>query len=340
LGGAIDENSNGREAIVDGYGAMLYLDPDRATAKEWSKRHDVEKRKRAAFTALIGLPSKTLDNFSIKLSGNISSLSDADVALENDAEGIGLFRSEFLFMTFKGFPTEEHQYSAYKKVVEKMKGRTIIIRTLDVGTDKRLDYFSLPKEENPSMGLRALRICLLRPEILITQLRAIYRASVYGNVSIMFPMVSSMWELQEAKDIAARARSQLKAEGIPYSEKVPVGIMIETPAAAMISDVLAKEADFFSIGTNDLTQYTLAVDRHNNALSRFTDPHHLAVLRLIELTAKNANQAGIPIGICGDLAADMELTKNFIQMGINELSVPPPMILPLRKLIREMRIGG
>ncbi|MCL2190995.1 MAG: phosphoenolpyruvate--protein phosphotransferase [Treponema sp.] len=340
LGATIHESCHGKEAIVDGYGAVMYLEPDRDTAREWAKRHNEEKQKKTAFAALIGLPSKTLDGLSIKLFANIGSPSDTDVVLENDAEGIGLFRSEFLFMGLKDFPSEEHQYVAYRKVAEKMKGRRVTIRTLDIGLDKRLNYFSLPQEENPAMGLRAIRICLIRPEILVTQLRAIYRASAHGNVSIMFPMVTSLWELREAKEIAAKVRSNLKAEGVPHSENVPIGIMIETPAAALISDELAKESDFFSIGTNDLTQYTLAVDRQNSALSRFTDTHHPAILKLVELTARNAKQTGIPVGICGNLAADMELTKDFIKMGIDEFSVPPPMVLPLRKLIREMRIGG
>jgi len=340
LGGTINESCHGKEAIVDGYGAVLYLDPDKDTANEWSKRHDREREEKAALSALIGLPSRTLDNLSVRLFANIGNPSDTDMVLENDAEGIGLFRSEFLFMDFKSFPTEEHQYAAYRTVVEKMKGRKVIIRTLDIGLDKRLNYFSLPKEENPAMGLRALRICLIRPEILVTQLRAIYRASAHGNVSIMFPMVTSLWELREAKKIAEEVRAMLKTEGVPHSGHVPVGIMIETPAAALISDELARESDFFSIGTNDLTQYTLAVDRQNSALSRFTDTHHPAVLKLLELTAGNAKRAGIPVGICGNLAADMELTGDFIKMGIDEFSVPPPMVLPLRKLVRETRIGG
>jgi len=339
LGGTIHESCHGKEAIVDGYEAVLYLEPDKDTAKEWSKRYKKEIQKKSAFAALIGLPSKTQDGLSIKLFANIGCPSDTDVVLENDAEGIGLFRSEYLFMDLKDFPTEEHQYAAYGKVAEKMKGRNVTIRTLDIGLDKRLNYFSLPREENPAMGLRALRICLIRPEILVTQLRAIYRASAHGKVSIMFPMVTSLWELREAKEIATKVRSELKAEGVPHSENVPIGIMIETPAAALISDELAKESDFFSIGTNDLTQYTLAVDRQNSALSRFTDTHHPAVLKLVELTARNAKQTGISVGICGNLAADMELTKDFIKMGIDEFSVPPPMVLPLRKLVREMRIG-
>jgi len=337
LGEALDESCNGKEAIVDGDGAALYLEPDSETTAEWAKRHDEDKKKKAALAALIGLPSQTLDGCAIRLCANIGSPSDVDMVLENDAEGIGLFRSEFVFMGLKDFPSENQQYAAYKKAVEKMQGCEVTIRTLDIGADKQLDYFKFAHEENPALGLRALRICLTKPEIFITQLRAIYRASAHGNVSIMFPMVASLWELLEAKKIAAKVRAQLKAEGIPFSEHVSIGIMIETPAAALISDELAKEADFFSVGTNDLTQYTLAVDRQNNALGRFTDTRHPALLKLLELTAKNARQAGIPIAICGELATDMELTRAFIKMGIDELSVPPPMILPLRKFIREMK---
>ena len=338
LGQALDESSDGKEAIIDGEGASLYIEPDSDTLEKYTKRRDGEKQEKAALAALAGLPNRTLDNREIMLFANIGNPSEVDSVLANDAEGIGLFRSEFIYMESKDYPTEEQQYAAYKKVAEKMRGRQVIIRTLDIGADKQAAYFKLPHEENPAMGLRALRICLTRPEIFITQLRAIYRASAHGNVSIMFPMVASLWELREAKEMAAKARSQLKAENIPYSEKVPLGIMIETPAAAVISDELAKEADFFSVGTNDLTQYTLAVDRQNNSLSRFADTHHPAILRLLELTAKNAREAGIPIGICGELGADRELTRTFIRMGINELSVSPPAILPLRKLIRGMKV--
>jgi len=338
IGETIDESCNGKKAIVDGYGARVYLEPDSKTEEEWSNLYDKEKRKKAALTALVGLPSKTLDNHEIKILANIGTLSDMDSVLANDAEGIGLLRSEFIFMGLKNLPTEEQQYSIYRKIVEKMKGHRVAIRTLDIGADKQLDYFKLPQEDNPALGLRALRICLYRPDIFVTQLKAIYRASAHGNVSIMFPMVVSLWELREAKEIAAKARAQLKAEKIPYSEDVPIGIVIETPAAALISDKLAKESDFFSVGTNDLTQYTLAVDRYNNTVGRFTDVHHPALLKLLELTAKNAKQAGIPVGICGELATDMELIQIFLKMGIDELSVPPPMVLPLRQTIRKMRM--
>lgn len=338
LGSSLDESCGGKEAVVDGHGAVLYLEPDRETAEKWSVSYNNEKKEKAALAALKGMPARTLDNREIKLFANIGNPSDADSVLENDAEGIGLYRSEFIFLESRDYPTEEQQYIAYRKVVEKMKGRQVIIRTLDIGADKQADYFKLPREENPALGLRALRICLTRPDIFITQLRAIYRSSAHGSVAIMFPMVASLWELREAREIAAKVRAQLKAENIPFSAQVPLGIMIETPAAALMSDELAKEADFFSVGTNDLTQYTLAVDRGNNALGRFTDTHHPALLKLLELTAKNAKQAGIPIGVCGELGADRELTRFFIKIGIHELSVPPPQILPLRKFIREMKV--
>ncbi|MDR2484626.1 MAG: phosphoenolpyruvate--protein phosphotransferase [Treponema sp.] len=338
LGAALDETCNGKEAVVDGEGAALYLEPDRETVEKWAQRRGAEQREKAELAALIGLPSKTLDNREIKLFANIGSPGEADAALANDAEGIGLFRSEFIYLESKNFPAEEEQYRAYKKAAEKMQGKRVIIRTLDIGADKQAGYFGLPHEENPALGLRGLRICLTRPEIFITQLRAIYRASAHGNVAVMFPMVASLWELREAKEIAAQVRSRLKAEQVPYSERVPLGIMIETPAAAMMSDELAKEADFFSVGTNDLTQYTLAADRQNNALGRFVDTRHPALLRLLELAAKNAHAVGIPIGICGELGADRELTQTFIRMGIDELSVPPPAVLPLRKHIRGMKV--
>ena len=339
LGGELNESCDGKEAIVDGHGALLYLEPDRETAEKWSLRCEVEKMEKIAMAALVGLPARTLDNREIKLYANIGNPSDVDLVLANDAEGIGLYRSEFIFLENSDFPTEEQQFDAYRRVVEKMKDRQVIIRTLDIGADKQAAYFKLPHEENPALGLRALRICLTRPEIFMTQLRAIYRSSAYGNVAIMFPMVASLWELREAREMAATARAQLKAEKIPYSEKVPLGIMIETPAAALMSEEFAKEADFFSVGTNDLTQYTLAVDRGNNALGRFSDTHHPALLKLPEMTAKNAMKAGIPVGICGELAADRELTRFFIEVGIHELSVPPPVVLPLRKFIREMNVG-
>ncbi|MDD3261418.1 MAG: phosphoenolpyruvate--protein phosphotransferase, partial [Oscillospiraceae bacterium] len=256
--------------------------------------------------------------------------------LENDAEGIGLFRSEFLYLESSDYPTEEQQFAAYKTVAEKMKGKRVVIRTLDIGADKQAAYFNLPKEENPAMGMRAIRICLTRPEIFKTQLRALYRASAYGKIAIMFPMITSVEEVQQCKQIAAQVREELTSEGVPFSSSVELGIMVETPAAAIISDDLAKEVDFFSVGTNDLTQYTLACDRQNLEISRFCNTHHKAILRLIRTAAENAHKAGIWIGICGELGADETLTQTFVDMGIDELSVTPASILGLRAAISEI----
>jgi phosphotransferase system enzyme I (PtsI) len=340
LGEALNADCDGLEAIVNGDEAAVYLNPDKETMEKWRGIHEQKAQEKDALNRLRGLPNKTLDGKEIELFANIGNPSDIDSVLANDAGGIGLFRSEFIYMESKDYPTEEQQYQAYKLVAEKMQGKPVIIRTLDIGADKQVDYFNMPAEANPALGLRALRICLTRPEIFITQLRAIYRASAHGTIAIMFPMVASLWEVQKAKSIASDVRAQLKAEKLPFAEKVPLGIMIETPAAAIISDILAKEVDFFSVGTNDLTQYTLAADRQNNALGQFVDTHHPSVLRLLELTAKNARAAGIPLGICGELGADKELTETFIRMGINELSVAALSILPLRKHIREMNLTG
>jgi phosphotransferase system enzyme I (PtsI) len=269
----------------------------------------------------------------MKLFANIGSVSDADAALAGDAEGIGLFRSEFLYLRGNDYPDEDTQYESYRKALEKMGDRQVVIRTLDIGADKQAAYFNLPKEENPALGMRAIRICLTRPDLFKTQLRAIYRASAHGNAAIMFPMITSVDELRRAKELAKTAREELAAKGVPFKADVPVGIMIETPASAVISDLLAKEADFFSIGTNDLTQYTLAVDRQNDSIAAFCDTRHEAILRLIRLTCENAHKAGIWCGICGSLGADLTLTKTFVDMGIDELSVEPSYILKLRALI-------
>jgi phosphotransferase system enzyme I (PtsI) len=271
----------------------------------------------------------------MKLFANIGSVSDADAALAGDAEGIGLFRSEFLYLGRNDYPDEDTQYESYRKVLEKMGDRQVVIRTLDIGADKQVDYFNLPKEENPALGMRAIRICLTRPDLFRTQLRAIYRASAHGNAAIMFPMITSVDELRRAKELAKAAREELAAKGFPFKADVPVGIMIETPASAVISDLLAKEADFFSIGTNDLTQYTLAADRQNDSIVAFCDTRHEAILRLIRLTCENAHKAGIWCGICGSLGADLTLTKTFVDMGLDELSVEPSYILKLRALIAE-----
>ena len=271
----------------------------------------------------------------INVYANIGNVSDLGAVLKNDAGGVGLFRSEFLYLENSTYPTEEQQFAAYKQVVESMAGKKVIIRTLDIGADKQVDYFNLAKEENPALGYRAIRICLTRPEIFKTQLRALYRASVYGNLSIMFPMIISVKEVRKIKEIIEEVKAELREEGLPFKEDVELGIMIETPASVMMSHELAKEVDFFSVGTNDLTQYTLAIDRQNLALDEFYDPHHPAVLAMIKMAADNAHAEGKWIGICGELGADLELTEEFLKMGLDELSVSPAMVLPLRKKIRE-----
>jgi phosphotransferase system enzyme I (PtsI) len=283
-----------------------------------------------------GKPTETKSGKAIKLFANIGNVADADAAVLGDAEGIGLFRSEFLYLERKDYPGEQVQYEAYRRTLEKMKGRQVIIRTMDIGADKQAAYFKLPPEENPALGFRAIRICLTRPEVFKTQLRAIYRASLYGNVAIMFPMINSVEDIRRAKAIVEEVRRDLAAEQIAFDQSVPIGIMIETPAAAIISDLLAREVDFFSIGTNDLTQYTLAVDRQNESIEEFCDTRHEAILRLIRMTVKNAHKAGIQTGICGSLAADPALTKTFVDMGVDELSVVPSAILRLRQSIAEI----
>ena len=284
---------------------------------------------------LKGKENVTRSGQKINVYANIGNVSDLGAVLKNDAGGIGLFRSEFLYLENSTFPTEEQQFAVYKQVAESMAGKKVIIRTLDIGADKQVDYFNLDKEENPALGYRAIRICLTRPEIFKTQLRALYRAAVYGNLSIMFPMIISVSEVKKIKEIIAQVQAELKAEGIPYEEDVELGVMIETPAAVMISRELAKEVDFFSVGTNDLTQYTLAIDRQNQKLDTFYDPHHPAVLAMIKMAADNAHAEGKWIGICGELGADLELTEEFLKMGLDELSVSPALVLPLRKRIRE-----
>ena len=271
----------------------------------------------------------------INVYANIGNVSDVGAVLKNDAGGIGLFRSEFLYLENSDFPTEEQQFAVYKQVAENMAGKKVIIRTLDIGADKQVDYFGLDKEENPALGYRAIRICLTRKEIFKTQLRALYRAAMFGNISIMFPMIISVAEVHEIKAIIAEVKEELKNEGIPFKDDVELGVMIETPASVMISRELAKEVDFFSVGTNDLTQYTLAIDRQNAKLDKFYDPHHPAVLAMIKMAADNAHAEGAWIGICGELGADLELTEEFLKMGLDELSVSPAMVLPLRKRIRE-----
>ena len=327
---------NGMEAIVDGFTGEIFVDPDEATKARLLEKQQKDLEQKRLLQELKGKKNITKDGTEIQIYANIGGVDHIGAVLMNDAGGIGLFRSEFLYLENSDYPTEEQQFLAYKRVLESMAGKKVIIRTLDIGADKQVDYFNLKKEDNPAMGYRAIRICLTRPDIFKTQLRALYRASVYGNLGIMFPMVTSVWEVREAKRMCEEVRRELKNEGIPYSEDVQIGIMIETPAAAINSDRLAKEVDFFSIGTNDLTQYTLAVDRQGVGLDRFFDAHHPAVLRMIRMAAENAHKAGIWIGICGELGADAELTETFLSMGIDELSVSPSAVLPLRSAIRSI----
>ncbi|MDR1216792.1 MAG: phosphoenolpyruvate--protein phosphotransferase [Treponema sp.] len=335
FGAFLSGDLSGKEAILDGDTGVLYLDPEpKIIMKLEAKKEELLKEKEK-LEQMRGKPTINKNGKLLKLYANIGSVSDADAALIGDAEGIGLFRSEFLYLGRDTYPDEEFQYESYRKVLEKMGERQVVIRTLDIGADKQADYFNLPKEENPAMGMRAIRICLTRHDIFKTQLRAIYRASVHGNAAIMFPMISSLDELRRSKELAKAVREELAAEGVPFNADIPIGIMIETPASAIISDILAEEADFFSIGTNDLTQYTLAIDRQNDSLSPFCDTHHEAILRLIKLSCDNAHKAGIWCGICGSLGADLTLTKTFVEMGLDELSVEPSRILKLRSLISE-----
>ena len=321
VGDQLKPEYEGREVIVDGGTGNVVIDPDEPTRDRlMAKRAELLKRQEL-LNQLKGLPNETKDGKSVRIYCNIGNPEDVHAVLENDGAGIGLFRSEFLYLNCDDYPTEDYQFEAYKKVLADMGGKEVVIRTLDIGADKMIEYFQLPKEENPALGNRALRICLNRPEIFRTQLRALYRASAYGRLSIMFPMVTSVWEVKEAKKMCEQVKAELTAEGIPFSDEVDVGIMIETPAAAVISDRLAKIVDFFSIGTNDLTQYTLACDRQNNDLGRFFNAHHPAVLRLIKMVAENAHKAGIWCGICGELGADLELTETFLSIGVDELSV-------------------
>ncbi len=330
----ISKDWNGKFAIVDGYNDTIIIEPDEETLAHYTKKQKEDIANKELLLTLKDKENITLSGQKINLYANIGNLSDLPAVLKNDAGGIGLFRSEFLYLESDHFPTEEEQFKAYKLVTETMGGKKVIIRTLDLGADKQVDYFDLGNEENPAMGYRAIRICLKQQDIFKTQLRAIYRASYYGTVSIMYPMIISVEEVRLIKEIVAEVKAELDSEGIPYGD-VEEGIMIETPAAAIISDQLAKEVDFFSIGTNDLTQYTLAIDRQNQKLDFFFNPHHEAVLRLIEMVVKNAHKEGIWAGICGELGADMELTERFLKMGVDELSVAPSCILPIRKLVRE-----
>ena len=326
---------DGKMAVIDGFTGMLYIDPDEETMKVMEEKRAKDQEQKALLEQLKGKENVTKSGQKINVYANIGNVSDVGAVLKSDAGGIGLFRSEFLYLENSDFPTEEQQFAVYKQVAENMAGKKVIIRTLDIGADKQVDYFGLDKEENPALGYRAIRICLTRKEIFKTQLRALYRAAMFGNISIMFPMIISVAEVHEIKAIIAEVKEELKNEGIPFKDDVELGVMIETPASVMISRELAKEVDFFSVGTNDLTQYTLAIDRQNAKLDKFYDPHHPAVLAMIKMAADNAHAEGAWIGICGELGADLELTEEFLKMGLDELSVSPAMVLPLRKRIRE-----
>ena len=330
----LDETVDGKLGIVDGTNGVVYVDPDAELLEEMKKKQQEEQEKKRLLQTLKGKENITLDGQKVMLYANVGNIKDLGIALQNDAGGIGLFRSEFIYLGQDHYPTEEEQFQIYKTVAETMAGRRVIIRTLDIGADKQCDYFELDKEDNPAMGLRAIRICLTRPEIFKTQLRALFRASVYGNINIMYPMIISVDEVRQIKTIVEEVKAELTEQGIEYGNPAQ-GIMIETPAAVMMRRELAEEVDFFSIGTNDLTQYTLAIDRQNSKLDKFFDSHHPAVLRMIQMTVENAHKAGIWCGICGELGADQALTKDFLAMGVDELSVSPGSILPLRKIILE-----
>ena len=329
-----EEEINGKTAVVDGFQGILIVDPDSETLLSYVKKEEEERSKQELLLTLKGKETVTKSGKAIQLYANIGGLSDLQYVLQNDAAGIGLFRSEFLYLEKPDYPTEEEQFQVYKSVAQTMAGKKVIIRTLDIGADKQIDYFDLKKEENPAMGFRAIRICLKRPEIFKTQLRALYRASIYGNIAIMFPMITSVWEIRKIKEIVEEVKEELRKEDIPYHE-MDLGVMIETPAAVMVSEELAKEVQFFSIGTNDLTQYTLAVDRQNGELDDFYDAHHPAVLKMIRMVIENGHKQNIWVGICGELGADLTLTDTFLDMGIDELSVSPSRILPIRKKVRE-----
>lgn len=330
----LDDTVDGKLAVVDGLNGKIYVEPDAQTLEEMKKRRQAELEKKELLQLLKGKDNVTLDGKKIMLYANIGNIKDLATVIQNDAGGIGLFRSEFIYLEKDRYPTEEEQFSIYKTAVETMAGKRVIIRTLDIGADKQCEYFEMDKEENPALGYRAIRICLTRPEIFKTQLRALFRASAYGNLAIMYPMITSLWEVKRIKEIVEEVKAELTAEQLEFGNPQQ-GIMIETPAAVMMSGELAKEVDFFSIGTNDLTQYTLAIDRQNPKLDKFYDAHHPAVLSMIRMTVENAHKAGIWAGICGELGADTSLTKEFLAMGVDELSVSPGSILPIRKIILE-----
>ena len=339
IGKKVNKSLDGKMAIVDGLTGEFIIEPDEETLTKLKAKQDVETKKKEELQVLIGQESITKDGTKIDVFANIGSPEDMERVLNNDAEGIGLFRSEFLYLENSTYPTEEEQFIAYKTVAEKMNGKKVVIRTLDIGADKQIGYFNLDKEENPALGYRAIRICLTRPEIFRTQMRALLRASSFGKIAVMFPMIISLEEVLEIKGIINKIKEELRNENISFDENMELGIMIETPAAALISDILAKEVDFFSVGTNDLTQYTLAIDRQNQTLERFYNAHHTAILRLIKMAADNAHAEGKWIGICGELGADTDLTEEFIKMGIDELSVTPPAVLKVRKKVREIDLN-
>ena len=333
-----DNDIDGKMGIVDGNSGCLYVDPDNEKLGYYRKKQDEQLKQKELLQLLKGREDITIDGRKIKLYANIGNVKDVMTVKANDAAGIGLFRSEFIYLERKTFPTEEEQFNIYRTVAENMAGKPVIIRTLDIGADKQCDYFNMDKEDNPALGMRAIRICLTRTEIFKTQLRALYRASAYGNINIMYPMIANMWEIDRIKEIEKEVRDELKQQGIDIGD-VQTGIMIETPAAVMLSDELAEKVDFFSIGTNDLTQYTLAVDRQNPKLDSFFDPHHPAVLKMIKMVVDNAHKAGIWAGICGELGADTSLTREFLKMGVDELSVSPGRILPIRKIILDTDVS-
>ena len=332
----LHQDVDGLLAIIDGTTGMVYIDPDEDTLAVMKAKKAEEDERKAKLERVRGLESVTLDGQKIKVFANIGNTENLPQVLRQDAEGIGLFRSEFLYLGRKDYPTEEEQFEAYKKTAQALAGKTVVIRTLDIGADKKVDYFNLAPEENPAMGMRAIRICLTRPDLFKTQLRALCRASAFGKIAVMFPMIISAEEVRRCKDILQDVRADLDEQGIPYDPHMEVGIMIETPAAAVMSDELAREVDFFSIGSNDLTQYTLAIDRQQTTLDSFFNPHHPAVLRLIEQTIENGHKEGIWVGICGELGADLTLTETFLRMGIDELSVSPAAVLSVRDKIRSL----
>lgn len=335
----VDLSFDGKTAVIDGYTGTVYLEPTAGILSVMKEKQDQSIRLKELLQQLKGLPSKTIDGHQVEVAANVSSASDLAAVLKNDAEGIGLFRSEFIYMGRDTLPSEEEQFNIYKLAIETMAGKRVIIRTLDIGADKEASAFHLPKEDNPALGMRAIRISLKRPEIFKTQLRAILRASAYGKTAIMFPLITSVWEVWKAKEILTEVQMELDKKGIAYDHHMEVGIMIETPAAALISDKLAKEVDFFSIGTNDLSQYTLVVDRTSRTLSDFFNPHHPAVLKLIQMTIENAHAAGIWVGMCGELGSDLSITETFLRMGVDEFSVAPYSILPLRQQIRSIDLS-